>query len=379
MTAGCRGAAVLSTGMLLAVVLAVGSLARAQSPFTVVAGGVSPQATAENSQRKLLVDGSGRLFLVYARPVVRDPDLRAGADQVYLAESADGGRTWRHTRVTRDPEAARVASLAVAGDALHVVWTEYAPIGQVYWRIRRGGRWTEPVALSARGVYAGIPVVAVLGGRAHVLWYGILPERPSVRTRHGSIYEIVFTRQEGARWTSPVSISPGIPDSLNPALDLDTGGRLHAAWWQFDGRAYQVRYTRYDGQWSPPRALTGGTAEHTNVALDVDGRDVHLVWIERRAARRIMYSTQAGPARAISAPGDVQDPVIAAAGGRVASAWREGGTIVVRSVRPAGPARRVGAGSGEPAIALFHQTAYVAWTATTGTHSEVRVAAVPLP
>ena len=333
-----------------------------------VATGVSPEATAENSQRKLLVDPAGRLFLTYVRPV-------QGTDQVFLAESTDGGRAWRTTQVTRDAHPARLPSLARFPDgSLHLVWTEYAPVGGIYHAVRRGGRWTEPAGLSTPGVYAGIPVVAPRGARAHVLWYGILPERPSVRTRHGSVYEIVFTRQEGAGWSRPVSISPGIPDSLNPSMTAGSGGRLHAAWYQFDSRVYQIRYAVFDGGWSS-RYLTGGPAEHTAVALETSDRDVHLVWVEHGAARRVVY-LRLGAAPEVLATGSVHDPVLAVAGGRVVAAWRQDNAIVLRQVRPLGAPVRVGEGSG-PVVVLRGAVAYVAWT-TADALPNVRFAAIPL-
>ena len=344
------------------------SPAAAPPAVVTVATGVSPEATAENSQRKLLADPAGRLFLTFIRPV-------QGTDQVSLAESADGGRTWRTTQVTRDSHPARLPSLALFPEgSLHLVWTEYAPVGRIYHAARRGGRWTEPAGLSTPGIYAGIPVVAPRGGRAHVLWYGILPERPSVRTRHGSVYEIVFTRQEGAGWSRPVSISPGIPDSLNPSMTAGSGGRLHAAWYQFDSRVYQIRYAVFDGGWSS-RYLTGGPAEHTAVALETSDRDVHLVWVEHGAARRVVY-LRLGAAPEVLATGSVHDPVLAVAGGRVVAAWRQDNAIVLRQVRPLGAPVRVGEGSG-PVVVLRGAVAYVAWT-TADALPNLRFAAIPL-
>lgn len=336
-------------------------------PGVIVAERVSAEATAENSQRKLIVDARGGLLLTYVRPV-------SGVDQIFLAESSDGGRTWRSTQMTDRPRHARLPSMSLFPDgSLHLVWTEYAPIGVVMYRERRGGHWSAPLGLSALGVYAGVPVVAPLGNRPHVLWYGILPERPQVRTRHGSIYEIVFT-QRTDRWSKPVSISPGPPDSINPALDVGAG-QLHAAWYQFDGRVYQVRYARFDGQWTLPRYLTTGRGEHTRVALAADGNSVYLVWEEQVQRRQVMFLRLGKPAQALAA-GDIHDPVVAGAGGRAVAAWSEGKDIVLRQVVPSGTPVRLGTGSG-PMLAIRGTTAYIVWT-TAGPVPAIRFAAVPL-
>ncbi len=350
--------------------LAVPRTAPAAPAVVTVAREVSPQATAENSQRKLVVDRQGRIALAFVRPV-------GGTDRIFLAESADRGRSWRWAEVPAASRPARLPALHPFPDGgLHLVWTDFGLKGRILYIVRRAGSWTAPLALSPPGVYAGVPVVAPLRGLAHVLWYGIRPERPQEATRHDAIYQILATRQEGRAWVQPEVISPGVPDSINPALAADGGGRLHAAWFQFDGRVYQIRYTRFTGRWEAPRSVSAGNVDHTNVALDADGVEVHLVWEERGAQRKIIYSRPDRPPRTL-ASGAVGDPVVAAAAGRVAAAWSEGGVIVMRSIRPAAAALRVGRGIA-PMLVLYGSTAYLAWT-WPDPMPEVRFAAIPLP
>lgn len=344
-----------------------------------MARGVSARSTAEGSQRKLLNDGRGSLALAYVRPV-------GGVDQIFLAESSDRGRTWRHAQVSVGTRPARLPSLAGGGDgALHVVWTEYAPTGRVLYRIRRGGRWADAVTLSAPGVYAGVPVVAVAGSRVHVLWYGIRAGAVPAPRRHGSIYEILATRFDGGRWLPPVMISPGLPDSINPSLAAGVGETVHAAWYQFDGRVYQVRYARFEGGWLPPRPLTTNRAEHTAVALDAAGAQYHLVWVEQGTVRRVMTSSfVAGPmglpgaaARPLSDAGDVGDPVVAAAGPWIVAAWRSGRQVMFQQIRPKRAPVALEMGEA-PALAISRDTAFVAWTRTTGERRDLLLVAHPL-
>lgn len=345
--------------------------AAARADALVLARGVSPGATAENSQRKLVVDARGTLFLAYVRPV-------GGRDQVVLASSDDRGRSWRHTQLTQSAHPARLPSLSVFPDgSLHLVWTEYSPVGRVLYRSLRGGRWSEAVALSQRGVYAGVPVVAPAGRRPHVLWYGIRAGQPDVPTRHSSVYEILSSQEVGGRWTAPVVISPGVPDSLNPSLDTGRDGSLHAAWFQFDGRTYQVRHARFDGRWSRPRTLTTGRIDHNGVALDADGQDVHLVWAEGMERQRAMYGRPAGGAVRLSGDAPAHGPVVGAASGVVVAVWSENQAIVLRPLSPPGASRVLGRGDA-PMVAVHRGVAYVAWTQTSGSSSEVRFASVRL-
>ncbi|HEV8339139.1 MAG TPA: sialidase family protein [bacterium] len=317
--------------------------------------------------------------MAYVRPV-------GGVDQIFLAESADRGRSWRHEQITAGPRPARLPSVAGSADGtLHLVWTEYTPTGRVLYRLRRGGRWSDVVTLSAPGVYAGVPVVAVAGSRVHVLWYGIRAGAVPAPRRHGSLYEILATRFEGGRWLPPSVISPGLPDSINPSLAPGVGETAHAAWYQFDGRVYQVRYARFEGGWLPPRSLTTDRAEHTAVALDAAGAQFHLVWVEQGAARRVMTrSFVAGPmglpggvAQALSGAGDVGDPVVVASGLWVAAAWRSGRQVMFRQIRPKTPPVPLGMGEG-PALAISGDTAFVAWTRRTGERHDLLLGVHPL-
>ncbi len=338
----------------------------------VLATGVASDATGENSQRKLITDGRGGLYLAYASSVDRIP-------QVFLATSVDRGQSWRHEQVTRSTSPARLPSLSVFTDrSLHLVWTEYAPVGRVPYRVLRGKQWSEERLLSQPGIYAGVPAVAPFGGRPYVLWYGIRLESPRAPTRHASIYEILETHPAGPQWTPPLLISPGVPDSINPSLDVTANGHLHAAWFQFDGRAYQIRAADFAGAWSRPRSLTAGPVDHTRVALAADGRDVYLVWQEQTEPPRVMYRRLDGDAAVrLSGSGSAGDPVIAAAGGVVVAAWSEGQSIVLRTLKPSGPARVLGPGR-SPALAVYQNTAYVAWVAAAGSLFELRFAAVRL-
>jgi hypothetical protein len=338
----------------------------------IVASGVSPDATSENSQRKLVVDRSGRLSLVYVRPV-------GGGTQIFLASSADRGGSWSTTQVTRSTAAARLPSLAAFPDGtLHLVWTEYAPIGRVPYQFLRGTQWSEMRLLSQPGIYAGVPVIAPFAGDPYVLWYGIRPETPKAPTRHASIYEILETHASGSQWTPPALISPGVPDSINPSMDATADGHLHAAWFQFDGRAYQIRTADFAGTWSLPRTLTTGLVDHMRVAMAADGAAVHLIWEEETQPSRVTYlRLGGGEVVRVSGGGPARDPVIAAAGGLVAAAWSEGQSIVFRPLSPSGPSRIVGAGGG-PAIAIDEGTAYLAWTRPIPGASEVHFTTVRL-
>jgi hypothetical protein len=243
---------------------------------SVVAAGVTDDATASNNQVKLIRDRAGQLIVAYTQNV-------GGTPQVMLAASQDEGRHWTSlAQVSSGQVPSRLATLAIdAGARLHIVWTRYDDgVGKIYYRVWQG-RWAAPQnRISPSPGYAGFPAQAVDGqGHSHVVWYGIRSGPQPVATRHESIYEIFYTGFDGRGWSPPRLISTGLPDAINPTMAADRTGRLHVAWYQFDGRAYQVRYAERDGAWDQPETVlaTRFDAFSPDLALDAGGRAA-LAW-----------------------------------------------------------------------------------------------------
>ncbi len=294
-----------------------------------VAIGVPEAATEANSQPKMARDRSGAIYLTFVKPV-------GGTDQVFLASSSNDGATWRVQPVTTGPTPSRFPALAIGPDnAVYLAWTQYdGGIGKVYYARFDGQRWTPPQKISPGDAYAGIPALVVdPKGQVDVVWYGIRNQAPTVQTRHGSLYEILYTTLAGGRWSEPILISPGIPDSINPALALDSRGRLHSAWYQFDLRSYQVRHSELDRTWTQPEQISRGE-DASSVAMAV-GRDdaIYLVWERHESAgTRIFFATRDqrwSEQQALSTAGKAaDDPSIAVdARGRVYVAWASEGQI----------------------------------------------------
>lgn len=262
---------------MIALALIIVCTAAPASAQAVVATGVAEDATEANSQPKIAADTSGKVYLTFVKPA-------GGYSQIFVASSADG-RRWALEQVSRTRAHARYPALAVGpDDAVHLAWTQYdGGVGTVYYARRTTGRWSTPLKISPGDAYAGIPALAVdTRGTVHMVWYGIRAGAPVVTTRHGSLYEILYTSTSGGRWSSPKVISPGIPDSINPALVIDESGRLHSAWYQFDLRNYQVRHTVTDrGTWTRPETVSSGRGDSMAVALAAGPGVVLVVW-ERR-------------------------------------------------------------------------------------------------
>lgn len=349
---------------------------------TTVASGVSDEATEANSQPKLARDSQGTIYLTFVKPV-------RGVAQIFVASSDDNGEAWRVQQITTEQADSRYPTLALGSDnQVHLAWTQYdGGVGKVYYSRFDGKRWTPAVRLSPGDAYAGLPALASTpDGALHIVWYGIRAQAPAIRTRHGSIYEILYRGRAGTDWTPAEVISPGIPDSINPALGVDGQGRLHSAWYQFDLRAYQVRHTERDKAWKIPKQISRGDSDAFAVAMAV-GRDgaVYVVW-ERRAASgiRIHFAERHerwSGQQPLSADGkDAFNPSVAVdERGRLYVAWESEGQLYLRrrDRQWLGPERLSEQGqNNHPILSSNGKIVDLMWTQQIGGEHRVRFATI---
>jgi len=343
---------------------------------TLVADDVSEDATEWASEPKVARDPRGGVHLTFVKPV-------RGVDQVFVASSADDGRSWRVRQHTTRRVPSRYPTLAAGpGGDLHLAWTTYEPIGHIYYSRFDGQRWSVPLKISPGNEYAGVPAIAVdPAGAPHVVWYGIRQQAPPAATRHGSIYEILYTGFARSRWSSPIVISPGLPDSINPALAVDGSGTLHSAWYQLDGNVYQVEYARRVREWELPQQISAGAGDAFAVALAVhlDGR-AFLVWERRAQPVRIYFAERRERwtgQQPISPDGqDASTPSVAVdRQGRVYVVWSSQGQVYLRrrDRQWQGAERLTSEGSNtHPIIAARGESVDLMWTQEIGGRRLVR-------
>ncbi len=348
-------------------------------PVSVVATGVTEDSTASNNQVKVVRAPAG-LVVAYVR-------VAGGSAQVFLAVSRDDGAQWSSlAQVSSGPARSRLPTLALdAPGRLHVIWTrDDDGVGKIYYRVW-AGRWAAPQArISPSLGYAGYPALALdRAGDPQVVWYGIRDGTVPAPTRHGSIYEIYYTGYDGHAWVRPLLISTGLPDSINPTMVADRAGRLHAAWYQFDGRTYEIRYAEKDGVWGPPEGVVRAPADEFNPDLAAQPQgQVSLVWERHDGQRSTIYYTRRTQGRwdepvALSG-GDVpahHPSVTVTPRGEVYVAWdQDDGQIYLR--RYAGQWGRVtrltsDTGNTFPDIATDGAAVDAVWTHTQAAHSAV--------
>jgi hypothetical protein len=171
-------------------------------------------------------------------------------------------------------------------------------------------------------------------GTLYLAWRAVLP---------GNVRDIVVTRSSdrGASWSEPVRVHADdwVIDACphaGPALQVDSAGSVHVAWWTGKEGAAGVYYARSaDGAhtFGPPVALgVAAFSRPAHVQLALAGpRTVAVTWDDgtRQIPRVLLRVSRDGgttfaPRMEVSAPDRTAAfPVIALAGNRVTVAWSQ--------------------------------------------------------
>ncbi len=223
-------------------------------------------ATAYSSQRKIVRNAAGELFVVYLKRI-------SNHTQVYLAKSSDEGNTWIDgAQVSHgDFESVRAALAIDSRGIIYVTWTKFVGgYGQIYYRTYSAGTLSDEVTVTSGDAYSGFPSIAVDSkDLVHVVWYGF----------DGFAYQIYYSSYDGVVWSLPQQLSQGFPDSVNPSIAVDLFDRLHVVWYKNNGRQYQIYYVNRTRDWSDQTVISSGSTDSYNPSIAIDGRNaIHVVW-----------------------------------------------------------------------------------------------------
>ncbi len=216
-------------------------------------------------------------------------DTRAGVPQIFYKRSGDGGLTWSaDAPITNSPAPAAYPSVAVWGGSVHVVYVGGdAQSSEVYYvrSLDDGQTWQPPRRLSDLPDNSWVPTVAVSGPNVYVAWSD---------TRHGgsqvSLEEEYFVRSTdgGATWGPNVRLTfdpPGQPaNSWAPSLTA-AGAFVWLVWFdERDGNfeIYTKRSTDFGVTWSADQRLTFDSAASARPSVAQVGTSVHVVWFDHR-------------------------------------------------------------------------------------------------
>ncbi len=224
------------------------------------------------------------------------------------------------------------------GDIVHAVWEHWGTL--LYRRSEDAGRtWGETRPVTTGGTAAYPCSLELEGAAVHLIW----PDG-----RHGG-WEVFHRRSDdgGGTWREERRLTPGI--DLFRLGTAAAGRSLHVVWgsrrlvnptpagahtW---GEIYHLRSLDGGETWSQPLRLTESEATAMRPSVTVVDRLVHLLWFDRRGAKRdwdwdIYYrrSTDCGQTwerevRLTHTPTHARHPLVAAdEQGRVCCLWEDG-------------------------------------------------------
>ena len=357
------GLILISLSMAAGVIALVSDASGLDSNPVIAVRGVSPDATSDNGQHKLARASDGTLYLAFSGPV-------DGLEQAQVYFSLDDGQTWKPDAVlAQDGVWSDLPTLAAGADGrIDAAWVDYEGVGNVWYATRTDGDWSEFEKISPGETYAGFPAMVIREGMASVLWYAAPPDETR---EHGSAYEIFHSELDSTGWTTPVLLSSGSEDALNPALAADDAGNLHGAWFQIVLQDYAAQHAFFDGvTWEMPFTVSPVTDTATGVAIEVDGRGIaHMVWEQASGSDvGIAYSRLEGDTWTeplMLSETHSLDPVMAFdADDNILVAWSEDGAITARRNDGAWSAP-VTLGQGMNPALLGGETVLAAWTRDT--------------
>lgn len=228
-----------------------------------------------------------------------------GSSYIIQSASRPAGASWgaplNLSEIGENAEEPTV-SIDPAGDAV-AVWWRFEGGDQVIQSTSRsaGGTWQGPVNISAPGIGASEPDVAV----------GPTGDAVAVWTRNDGAHYIVqsASRPAGGSWQAPTNLSATGQDAGHAEVGVDQAGDAVATWERYDGSEFVVQAAagRVGGAWGPSQDLSaaGRNAEEPALAVDPAG-DAVAVWEYLDGADEIVQAAgydAAGPQlRSLSIP-----------------------------------------------------------------------------
>jgi hypothetical protein len=214
-------------------------------------------------------------------------DDRDGNNEIYYKRSTDGGTTWGGDfRFTNDTAASQYPSVAVAGDTVHVVWDDRRAGNYEIYHKRStdgGATWGSDNRLTNDAATSSYSSVAAAGDAVHVVW-------SDLRDGHWEVY-YKHSTDGGTTWSADLRLTNDAAASTYPSVAA-AGPVVHVVWW--DGRdgneeIYDKRSTDGGAAWGSDTRLTNDLASSRWSSVAVAGPAVHVVWSDTRDGNYEIY------------------------------------------------------------------------------------------
>ena len=224
-------------------------------------------------------------------------DNEADNYEVYYKRSLDSGRSWSRRpvpstmtqgdkRLTENISFSYLPAVAAVGSVVHVLWSDARENNfEIYYKRSPDGglHWEPDRRLTNTSTPSTLPSVSVQGSGVHVVWQESLSFNREIYYKHSM--DAGITWGEDTRLTNHPSIS-----SAPSIATLDRG--VHVVWSDYRDGNQEIYYkrSRDDGlTWGPDTRLTNSNSFSTNPSVAVNGKAVHVVWMDYRDGNNEIY------------------------------------------------------------------------------------------
>ena len=186
------------------------------------------------SRAQLKVDSQDRVHVVWELLETEQAANGATGGVVY-ALSADGGKTWSHTRFREiySGSGQQQPALGIDGQGnILMVFREPPPRNGIsYMQSRDGVHWSQPNPLpgSLMGVNRPFDVYDMVTDSAGHVHLAAVAYLASTKAMH-----LIHTEWDGLAWSSPSIVANSPPFPEYPRLSVANGNRLHLVWFGGD-------------------------------------------------------------------------------------------------------------------------------------------------
>lgn len=239
--------------------------------------------TANQELTSLVLDKSGKLHVVWA-------DDRNGYDDIYYANSTDGGDTWSSSVCVDDASSvhARAPSIAVDDEGnVYVVWyDDRSGNYDVYFAKSTDGgiTWTKPnTRVNDVTTYQQqVPSIAVFGNGATANVYVAWTDNRFAATNDMDVY-LSNSTDGGNTFNTSICVNDDFTNEyqLSPSVAVDNNGNLYVAWYD---RRNLINYDIYFR-----RSNDGGNSWTANSKRVNDDTTNDQMWPSIAVSNDIVY------------------------------------------------------------------------------------------
>lgn len=182
------------------------------------------------------VDGSGNLYVAWTHVA------GTGGPTIYVSKSSDGAASWDPAVLVSENSAGNnLWPLIATGPdgTVYVEWTQTWPTAQastMAWSTDGGSTYSTPLNLTSTASIRSTTLAVDTHGRLYV---GISSHAVAVTSYSVS----VSWSDDGTTWAPWQTVSGSLESAIFPALDADSFGSIHLAWYSSIGSTYMIRYS----------------------------------------------------------------------------------------------------------------------------------------